>query len=230
MAPITTNIPLSRDMVPEATIATAIEVTVELLWINAVVNNPIKSDINGNSAICISSLAAPNPKEDREKIIRSMASKKINIKTHSIGETQDLSQKIGNLIKQPLIIALIGDLGCGKTAFVQGLAKGLEVPDGYYITSPTFTLINEYPGRFPLVHVDLYRLDSIEDLEDVGLDEMLYGQAVIAIEWADKLIGCLPAEQLLVTMEIIDDACRKSTLDATGQDEVNLIIALEKDI
>ena len=70
----------------------------------------------------------------------------IKITTRSIGETRDLSQKIGNLIKQPLIIALIGDLGCGKTAFVQGLAKGLEVPDGYYITSPTFTLINEYPG------------------------------------------------------------------------------------
>jgi tRNA threonylcarbamoyladenosine biosynthesis protein TsaE len=156
-----------------------------------------------------------------------MVNKNINIITRSTDETRKLGQKIGTLIKQPLIIALIGDLGSGKTAFVQGLAKGLEVPDGYYITSPTFTLINEYPGRFPLVHVDLYRLESIEDLEDVGLDEMLYGQAILAIEWADKLIGCQPAEKLLVTMEIIDDECRKLTLDATGQDEVNLIIALE---
>ena len=156
-----------------------------------------------------------------------MVNKSINIITHSTDETRKLGQKIGTLIKQPLIIALIGDLGSGKTAFVQGLAKGLEVPDGYYITSPTFTLINEYPGRFPLVHVDLYRLENIEDLEDIGLDEMLYGQAVIAIEWADKLIGCQPAEQLLVTMEINDDECRKLTLDATGQDEVNLIRALE---
>ena len=151
----------------------------------------------------------------------------IKITTRSIGETRDLSQKIGNLIKQPLIIALIGDLGCGKTAFVQGLAKGLEVPDGYYITSPTFTLINEYPGRHPLVHVDLYRLENIDDLEDIGLDEMLYGQAVIAIEWADKLSDNLPAKHLLVTMEIIDDEGRKLTLDATGHDEVNLIRALE---
>jgi tRNA threonylcarbamoyladenosine biosynthesis protein TsaE len=110
---------------------------------------------------------------------------------------------------------------------VQGLAKGLEVPDGYYITSPTFTLINEYPGRLSLVHVDLYRLESIDDLEDLGLDELLYGQAVIAIEWAEKLTGRQPAEQLLVTMEIIDDECRKLTLDATGHDEVNLIRALE---
>ena len=156
-----------------------------------------------------------------------MISKKINIKTLSADETQKLGQKIGTLIKQPLIIALRGDLGSGKTAFVQGLAKGLEVPDGYYITSPTFTLINEYPGRLSLVHVDLYRIESIDDLEDLGLDELLYGQAVIAIEWAEKLTGRQPAEQLLVTMEIIDDDCRKLTLDATGHDEVNLIRALE---
>ena len=156
-----------------------------------------------------------------------MISKKINIKTLSADETRQLGQKIGTLIKLPLIIALRGDLGSGKTAFVQGLAKGLEVPDGYYITSPTFTLINEYPGRMSLVHVDLYRLESIDDLEDLGLDELLYGQAVIAIEWAEKLTGRQPAEQLLVTMEIIDDECRKLTLDATGHDEVNLIRALE---
>jgi len=156
-----------------------------------------------------------------------MVSKKINIKTLSADETQKLGQKIGTLIKKPLIIALIGDLGSGKTAFVQGLAKGLEVPDEYYITSPTFTLINEYPGRLPLVHVDLYRLESIEDLEDIGLDELMYGQAVIAIEWAEKLTGRQPAGQLLVTMETIDDDCRKLTLDATGHDEVNLIRALE---
>ena len=156
-----------------------------------------------------------------------MVGKKINIITHSADETRQLGQKIGTLIKQPLIIALLGDLGSGKTALVQGLAKGLEVPDGYYITSPTFTLINEYPGRLPLVHVDLYRLDSIDDLEDVGLEELLYGQSVIAIEWAGKLTGRQPTGQLLVTMEIIDAECRKLTLDATGQDEVNLIRALE---
>ena len=154
----------------------------------------------------------------------------IKITTRSIRETQDLSQKLGRLLKQPLIIALIGDLGCGKTAFVQGLAKGLEVPDGYYITSPTFTLINEYPGRHPLVHVDLYRLEDIDDLEDIGLDEMLYGQTVIAVEWADKLSDNLPAKHLLVTMDIIDDNSRTLSLDATGQNEVNLIKALEGEL
>jgi tRNA threonylcarbamoyladenosine biosynthesis protein TsaE len=155
-----------------------------------------------------------------------MANKRISIKTHSADETRKLGQKIGTLTNQPLIIALSGDLGSGKTAFVQGLAMGLEVPDEYYITSPTFTLINEYPGRLRLIHVDLYRLDSIADLEDLGLDERLYDQAVIAIEWADKLSDSLPASHLAVNMEIIDDNCRSLSLEATGHHEVNLLLAL----
>ena len=156
-----------------------------------------------------------------------MVSKRINITTHSTGETRNLGQKIGTLLKKPLVIALTGDLGSGKTAFVQGLAKGLEVPDGYYITSPTFTLINEYPGRYPLIHVDLYRLETISDLADIGLDEVLHDQAVIAIEWADKLLDDLPAEHLLVAMKIIDKDCRTLNLKATGQNEVSLLKALK---
>jgi tRNA A37 threonylcarbamoyladenosine biosynthesis protein TsaE len=75
-----------------------------------------------------------------------MVGKKINITSHSVDDTRALGEKIGSLIGRPLTIALIGDLGCGKTALVQGLARGLDVPDRYYITSPTFTLINEYPA------------------------------------------------------------------------------------
>jgi len=156
-----------------------------------------------------------------------MVSKKNDTVTHSVDETRKLGQTIGTLIKQPLVIALTGDLGSGKTAFVQGLASGLEVPAEYYITSPTFTLINEYPGRYPLVHVDLYRLEDIHDFEDIGLDDLMYDQAVIVIEWADKLSDGLPAEHLAINMEIIDADCRKLSLVASGHNEVNLIIALE---
>ena len=159
-----------------------------------------------------------------------MVTRQLNITTRSVAETQNLGQKLGALINQPLVIALIGDLGSGKTAFVQGLAGGLEVPDEYYITSPTFTLINEYPGRCDLVHVDLYRLEKIADLEDIGLDEMLHGRSVIAIEWADKLLNGLLTEHLSVSLEITDMNCRKLSLDATGHNEVNLIKALERDI
>ena len=125
-----------------------------------------------------------------------MISSQFQITTRTAEETQKLGKTIGQRIKLPLVIGLSGDLGSGKTAFVQGLAEGLEVPGDYYITSPTFTLINEYPGRFPLIHIDLYRLDSIHDLEDIGLDELLYEQAVIAIEWAEKMSDDLPADHL----------------------------------
>jgi tRNA threonylcarbamoyladenosine biosynthesis protein TsaE len=156
-----------------------------------------------------------------------MVSKKIDITTHSTPETQQLGQNIGRLIKQPTTLALIGDLGGGKTAFVQGLARGLDVPGDYYVTSPTFTLINEYPGRLPLFHIDLYRLKTVEDLEDIGLDDLLYGRGVLAVEWADKLARHTLADQLSLRFEIIDDNCRKISLIAYGQNSINLIKALE---
>ena len=147
--------------------------------------------------------------------------------THSPDETQALGQTLGATLKPGAVVAFRGDLGSGKTAFVQGLARGLAVPEEYYITSPTFTLINEYPGRLRLLHVDLYRLDSIADLEDTGLDERLYDRAVIAVEWADKLLDSLPARHLSVSMEIIDDNCRTLSLEATGHHAVNLLLALK---
>ncbi len=156
-----------------------------------------------------------------------MISKKIDITTHSVDETRELGQTLGELIKQPLMIALIGDLGSGKTAFVQGLARGLDVAADYYITSPTFTLINEYPGRLPLFHVDLYRLETVNDLEDIGLDELLYDQAVLAIEWADKMADNLSGEHLSMQFEIIDDDYRKISLIAYGHNGINLIKNLE---
>ena len=156
-----------------------------------------------------------------------MVSKIFSITTHSVDETRDLGKTIGALINQPVTIALIGDLGCGKTAFVQGLAQGLEVPADYYITSPTFTLINEYPGRLPLFHVDLYRLNGISDFEDIGLDELYYGRTVVAIEWADKLPDDVFDEYLSMTFEIIDDNCRNINIKASGQNEIDLVKTLE---
>jgi tRNA threonylcarbamoyladenosine biosynthesis protein TsaE len=156
-----------------------------------------------------------------------MFEKKIDITTHSADQTRQLGQEIGKLIIQPLIIALLGDLGSGKTAFVQGLANGLEVPVEYYITSPSFTLINEYPGRLPLFHADLYRLETVRDLEDIGLDELLYDQGVLAVEWADKLGDKLTGDNLVLQFEIIDDDRRKIELIAYGHNGINLIKTLE---
>jgi tRNA threonylcarbamoyladenosine biosynthesis protein TsaE len=156
-----------------------------------------------------------------------MIDRSLRITTHSPNETQKLGKTIGKKIEHPLVIGLSGDLGSGKTAFVQGLAEGLEVPAEYYITSPTFTLVNEYPGRFPLLHIDLYRLDGTSDFEDIGLDELLYDQAVLAIEWSDKMSQGALAGHLSMTFEIIENHCRRISLIGYGHQVVNLIKTLE---
>ena len=93
----------------------------------------------------------------------------ITLATASAAETRRLGERCGSLLRTPLVICLIGDLGSGKTVFVQGLARGLDVSADYAVTSPSFTLINEYPGRLKLFHIDLYRLGTEADLDDLGL-------------------------------------------------------------
>ena len=146
--------------------------------------------------------------------------------THSAEETKQLGRKIGSLIDDPIVLALSGDLGSGKTVFVQGLARGLDVPSDYYITSPTFTLVNEYQGRLRLFHIDLYRLDHFGDLEDIGLYDTISDRAVVAIEWAEKLPENFTSNYLEVGFEIIDDDTRKINLIAYGHAATVLIKAL----
>ena len=156
-----------------------------------------------------------------------MADKHIQITTYSVTETQKLGQTLGAGIHQPIIIALTGDLGSGKTAFVQGLAKGLDVSEKYYITSPTFTLINEYPGRQPLFHVDLYRIEHAPELEEIGLDEILQEDAVIAIEWAERLSGETLPSHLALRLKMISENTRRIDIFAYGHQAGNLLKALE---
>ncbi len=112
---------------------------------------------------------------------------RVGLITRSPEETRAVGAAMGKHLDCRAIITLTGDLGSGKTCLVQGLAEGLQVPSCYYITSPSYTLINEYPGRCTLYHIDLYRLDGVEDASDIGLDDALYGEGVAAIEWADRL-------------------------------------------
>ena len=155
-----------------------------------------------------------------------MATEASKYTTHSPEETFNLGQKIGSLIDDPIVLALSGDLGSGKTVFVQGLARGLDVPPDYYITSPTFTLVNEYLGRLRLFHIDLYRLDHFGDLEDIGLLDILSNRAVVAIEWAEKLPEDFVSNYMRIAFEIIDDDTRKINLIAYGHDATVLIKAL----
>jgi tRNA threonylcarbamoyladenosine biosynthesis protein TsaE len=128
------------------------------------------------------------------------------------------------MLQPGTLIRLIGDLGSGKTCFVQGLAGGLNVPEAYEITSPTYTLANEYPGRVPLYHIDLYRIHSETDAEAIGLWDMLDPAAVVAVEWADRLPESLwPSDALTIRIEAYDDDSRAMTLFGGGLKMTNLI-------
>ena len=138
-------------------------------------------------------------------------------------QTRRIGEACGRFIRVPMVLFLIGDLGGGKTVFVQGLARGLEVPEAYYVTSPSFTLIHEYPGRLPLFHIDLYRLESDLDPDDLGLTEVLKGDGVAAVEWADKLPPRSLSDRLEVRFEIGEGDHRTLRFFAYGQDASSLL-------
>ena len=130
--------------------------------------------------------------------------------THSESETADAGRDLGLRLSAGAIVLLFGDLGAGKTAFVRGMAEGLgNRPDE--VSSPTFTLMQEYRGgRVPVLHVDLYRLDSVREIEELGLEE-LSEDSVLAVEWANKL-DPPPRDAVHVTIEHAGDTDRRVTI------------------
>ncbi len=109
--------------------------------------------------------------------------------TKSELETEALGTTLGQQLKPGTVIAYYGDLGAGKTAFTRGLARGLGIEDR--ITSPTYTIVNEYPGRVPLFHFDMYRLESSDDLFDIGWEDYLLRGGIIAVEWSERVEDAL---------------------------------------
>jgi tRNA threonylcarbamoyladenosine biosynthesis protein TsaE len=113
----------------------------------------------------------------------------IQFETHSRDDTLSLGKKIGRHLEAGDIVLLFGDLGAGKTTLTQGIARGLGVAKKEYVRSPTFTLVNEYQGKVPVFHIDLYRIASFQELEDLGLEEVFSGEGISIVEWAEKLFA-----------------------------------------
>jgi tRNA threonylcarbamoyladenosine biosynthesis protein TsaE len=116
-------------------------------------------------------------------------------------ETNIFGIKLGKFLEPGDIVLLFGDLGAGKTTLTQGICKGLGLPEGEYIRSPTFTLINEYLGKFPIYHIDLYRMDGREEIESLGLEEVLFGKGVSIVEWSEKLFPVDKTQSPIFGME-----------------------------
>jgi tRNA threonylcarbamoyladenosine biosynthesis protein TsaE len=129
-------------------------------------------------------------------------------------KTFHIGRILGEALTAGDIVALTGELGAGKTCLTQGIARGLGVPEVYQITSPTFTLVNEYPGRLNLIHLDVYRLSSSRDLQDLGYEEFFFGKGVTVIEWAEKIQDIIPEKSLSVTMAYLDQNQR--SIDMKG--------------
>ena len=137
--------------------------------------------------------------------------------TENAAETKSLGEKIGKKLRAGEVIALIGELGAGKTCLTQGLALGLGINPREYVTSPSFTLINEYRGRLPLYHIDIFRLKDREEVEELGYEEYLYGEGVTVIEWAGKAEGLLPEEYLRIELIHLTMNRRRIALEPFGQ-------------
>ncbi|HHV39144.1 MAG TPA: tRNA (adenosine(37)-N6)-threonylcarbamoyltransferase complex ATPase subunit type 1 TsaE [Tepidimicrobium sp.] len=123
----------------------------------------------------------------------------VTIRLRGLNETDSFGQKLGRLLKPGDLISMTGDLGAGKTTLTKSIGIGLGVED--YITSPTFTLINEYKGRFWLYHFDVYRLEDEVDLLDLGYEEYFYSNGVTIVEWGDKIESILPKDRIDMRIE-----------------------------
>ena len=131
--------------------------------------------------------------------------------THSDKETIELGQKLGALLEDGDMVALVGELGSGKTWFTKGIALGLGISRKQVITSPSFALVNEYEGEVPFYHMDVYRLGSLSEFLSAGLGEFLHQKGVVALEWADRFPEILAEKRILVELVIMDDHRREIT-------------------
>jgi len=140
-------------------------------------------------------------------------------------DLQAIGERLGRLLAAGDVLALIGPLGAGKTTFVQGVARGLQVPPERHVASPTFALVNEHPGRVPLVHADLYRINDARELDELGLADA-YDRAAVAIEWLDRFPEAAPADRLTIEIAVAADSARTIALRPTGARASALIASL----
>jgi tRNA threonylcarbamoyladenosine biosynthesis protein TsaE len=146
--------------------------------------------------------------------------------SHSEAQTRRLGARLGLLLSGGEVIGLDGELGTGKTRWVQGIGAGLGVAGP--ITSPTFVLIGEHVGRLPLYHIDLYRISDLAEALALGLEDYLYGGGVCCIEWAERAKAVLPAERMWVSLRHVDETRRGVTMQGEGRRYEALLAAFKK--
>jgi tRNA threonylcarbamoyladenosine biosynthesis protein TsaE len=147
--------------------------------------------------------------------VQSSSDAELQVNSSSEDSTGTLGRCLADVLMPGAIIALIGDLGAGKTRLVQAIASGLDVPQES-VNSPTFTLVHEYPGRIPVRHCDTYRLKDPDEFLDLGLDELLAPDGIALIEWADRVAHLLPRDILRIEIRIVSPTDRQFHILASG--------------
>ena len=148
-------------------------------------------------------------------LIQNLNVSYLELISHNPEQTQKLGVRIGELALAGDIFLLVGALGTGKTCLTQGIAWGLNIKE--YALSPSFVIVRELYGRLPLYHIDLYRLDHIEEIAELGLDDYLYSNGVCVVEWAEKALSILPEEHLLIEIGYLADTERRFQMEPSGQ-------------
>ena len=136
--------------------------------------------------------------------------------THSREETVSLAERFSKTLKNGDVIAFFGDLGAGKTAFVSGISKGLGCSEAY---SPTFAIVNEYNGEIPLIHFDMYRISTWDDLESTGYFDYLERDCIICIEWSENIVNALPGDCINITISKLENENDRKIVITGGRNE-----------
>jgi len=160
------------------------------------------------------------------KVLEIREGAELSVRSFSPEETLEVGKALGALLRPGDVVCLVGEVGAGKTVFVQGITMGVGLDPGEGARSPTFALVHEYQARHPVYHVDLYRLDDPGELRELGWEEYLYGQGISIVEWAEKAGKFLPQERLIVQFKLLGTRERELLFLASGFHYEKLLLEL----
>jgi tRNA threonylcarbamoyladenosine biosynthesis protein TsaE len=161
---------------------------------------------------------------------RADSLKTLEFHAGDLAATETLGRELGRLLFPGSVVALAGPLGAGKTTLVRAIAEGLGVADSRMVNSPTFVLLQEYPARLPIYHFDAYRLKTIREFADLGVEEYFASDGVCLIEWADRVEAVLPPERINIRIEPVSEAERRITVEGSGDRHAAAVRELTKTV
>jgi tRNA threonylcarbamoyladenosine biosynthesis protein TsaE len=154
----------------------------------------------------------------------------VELNLTSVGpqHTEAMGRLVGENLSPGCVLALVGTLGAGKTMFARGVAAGNRIPADCTVSSPTFALVNEYPGTLTLFHLDAYRLSGAMELDALGFDEMCESGGAVMVEWADRVEECIPGDHLRINFEVLAENTRVLRIAALGERSAQIVEKLER--